>query len=94
MFIMQDQDREPLEDITSFGTERRIVESTSQVHVTILAELHRALFPLGIKLDLGLRQRTPIRHSEIPTRQFIMSLSLLEFFKDGPESAGPGNGCP
>ena len=94
MFIMQEQDREPLEDIKSFGTERRIVESTSQVHVTILAELHRALFPLDIKLDVGLRQRTPIRHSEIPTRQFIMSLSLLEFFKDGPESAGPGNGCP
>ena len=53
MFIMQDQDREPLEDIKSFGTEKRIVESTSQVHVTIFAELHRALFPLGIKLDVG-----------------------------------------
>ena len=60
MFIMQDQDREPLEDIKSFGTERRIVESTSQICLPIFGELHHTILSLRINVDLGLQQRTPI----------------------------------
>ena len=60
MFIMEDQEREPLDEIKIIGTQRRVVESTSQVCVPIFVEFHHTIFPLGINLDLGLQQRTPI----------------------------------
>ena len=60
MFIIEDQDREPLDEIKIIGAQRRIVESSSKVCVPIFVGLHHTIFPLGINLDLGLQQRTPI----------------------------------
>ena len=54
MFIMEDQDREPLDEIKIIGAQRRIVESTSQVCVPIFVRIHHTIFPLGINLDSGL----------------------------------------
>ena len=60
MFIIEDQDREPLDEIKIIGAQRRFVESSSKVCVPIFVGLHHTIFPLGINLDLGLQQRTPI----------------------------------
>ena len=57
---MKEQDRELREEIKIIGTQSRIVESTSQICLPIFVELHHTIFPLGINLDLGLQQRTPI----------------------------------
>ncbi len=60
MFIMKEQDRELREEIKIIGTQSRIVESTSQICLPILVELHHTILSLRINVDLGLQQRTPI----------------------------------